>query len=570
MTFSGGSIVSDTKRARRRGAIASAVALTLLAAACSGGSGGGGGKTGSPTTPTTAGTPQRGGSVVWALPAETSGGWCLPEAQLAISGIQIARAIYDPLLQPDEHEVYRPWLATSMTSNAAHTVWTIELRAGVKFHDGTDLTAQVVKNNLDAARGVYKYRHPLLSSFVYGKYVKAVTVTGPLALEVDTVPWTAFPAYVSGGRFGILAQAQLDDQKTCASKLIGTGPFMLKSWHVNDTFVAVRNPNYWRKDANGVQLPYLDQITFRPVVESSQTVDGIQAGNLDLALDSSAIDIAQYRPLARQGKIGLVESDKYPELGYTLFNTTVPPFDNIDARLAFAYASDRATSNRVRSKGVTKIASGPFGPGVMGYLSDSGYPGFDLAKAKSYVKKYERETGKRLEFTYLSPGTDAELLKTIALTKTFMQRAGMKMSVRSVDESQGINTVIGKHFQAVAWRNHAGFDPDTEYVWWHCDAKSGPCDNPVNFNGFNDPIINHALEDARASSDPSQRNADYETVNRQFAKMVYDAWGDWADWTVPSATRVHGIANLPLPDGHKPFPGLTSGFDPAGLWVSKS
>ena len=558
-----------TRPRRRRSLAASVVALALFAAACSSG-GSGGGANNASTTPTTAGTAQPGGSVVWALPAETSGGWCLPEAQLAISGIQIARAIYDPLTQADAHEVYRPFLAQSMTSNAAHTVWTITLRSGVKFHDGTALTAEVVKNNLDAARGVYKNRHPLLSSFVYGKYVKDVKVTGPLSVEVDTVPWTAFPAYVGGGRFGIMAQAQLDDQTTCASKLIGTGPFKMQDWKRNDHFTAVKNPDYWRKDAKGVQLPYLDKITFKPVVESAQVVNGIQSGDLDLALDGSALNIAQYRTLAKNGKIDLVESQKFPELGYTLFNTTIAPFNNINARLAYAYAIDRVTANRLRAKSITKIASGPFGPGVMGYLADTGFPSFDLAKAKSYVKKYEQETGQPLKFTYLVPGTDPELLKTIALTKTFLERAGISMTVKSVDESQGINNVIGKKFQAVAWRNHPGFDPDTEYVWWHCDNATGPCDNPVNFNGFNDPVINKALEDGRGSSDPAQRKADYETVNRQFAKMVYNAWGDWSDWSVPAAKRVHGIANLPLPDGSAPFPGLTSGFDPAGVWLSQS
>ena len=505
---------------RRRAFAASVVAVTLFAAAACSSSGSGGSANNASTTPTTAGTPQRGGSVTWALPAETSGGWCLPEAQLAISGIQIARAIYDPLTQPDAHEVYRPYLAQSMTSNPEHTVWTITLRSGVKFHDGTDLTAEVVKNNLDAARGTYKNRHPLLSSFVYGKYVKAVKVTGPLAVEVDTVPWTAFPAYVGGGRFGIMAQAQLDDQSTCASKLIGTGPFKMQDWKRNDHFTAVRNPDYWRKDANGVQLPYLDTITFKPVVESSQMVNGIQSGDLDLALDSSALNIAEYRPLAGDGKINLVESQKFPELGYTLFNVTAPPFNNINARLAYAYAIDRVTTNRLRAKNITKIASGPFGPGVMGYLKDTGFPSYSVDKAKSYLEKYKQETGESsLKFTYLVPGTDPELLKTIVLTKTFLTKIGISMSVKSVDESQGINNVIGKKFQAVAWRNHPGFDPDTEYVWWHCDAAAGsPCENPVNFNGFNDPVINEALEDARGSDDPAQRKADYETVNRQFAE----------------------------------------------------
>jgi peptide/nickel transport system substrate-binding protein len=507
---------------------------------------------------------------VWAVPAETSGGWCLPEAQLAISGIQIARAIYDPLTAPDAHEVYRPFLAQSVTSNATHTVWSITLRSGVTFHDGTQMTAQVVKNNLDAARGKYKNRHPLLSSFVYGKYVNDVKITGPLAVEVDTVPWTAFPAYLYGsGRFGIMAQAQLDDTTSCASKLIGTGPFMIQDWKRNDHFTAKRNPHYWRKDAHGVQLPYLDQIIFKPVVASSQIVNGIESGDLDLALDDGPLDIAQYRTMERNGRINLTESAKFPELAYTQFNVTIPPFNNIDARLAYAYALDRVTSNRIRSKGITQIASGPFGPGVMGYLKDTGLPTYNPTKAKEYVQKYTRETGKPLAFTYLSPGTDPEILKTIELIKHYLEQVGIKMTVKAVDESQGINNVIGKQFQAVAWRNHPGYDPDTEYVWWHCDNPSGVCNNPVNFGGFNDPVINKALEDGRSNPDPAQRRADYETVNREFAKQMYNGWGSWVDWSVPAARRVHGVANLPLPDGSAPFPGLTSGFDPAGAWVSK-
>jgi peptide/nickel transport system substrate-binding protein len=560
-------------RARHRSTIASAVVVfALVASACgSSGSGKASGKNSTSTPPTTAGTAQSGGSVTFALPAETSGGWCLQEGNLAISGIQVARAIYDTLVVPDVNEKYQGMLAESVTPNAGNTVWTIKLRSGIKFHDGTPLTAQVVKNNLDAYRGAYPARHPLLFNFVFGAYIKGTKVIDPLTVEVDTVPWTAFPAYLySSGRLGIMAQSQLDDTKTCASKLIGTGPFMMKDWKRNDHFTAVRNPNYWRKDKNGVQLPYLDSITFKPIVESAQMVNGIQSGNLDLALDDGAINIVQYRQFAKDGKINLTESTKNPELAYTLFNVTTAPFNNINARLAFAYAVDRVQENTLRNKNVSPLASGPFGPGVPGYLANPGLPSYDPVKAKQYLAKYTQETGKPLQFTYLSAGTDPEGLKTIDLIKTYVEKIGIKMTVKAVDESQGINNVIGKQFQAVGWRNHPGFDPDTEWVWWHCSpVPANTCDNPVNFNGFNDPVINKALEDARSSTDPAQRKTDYENVNREFAKMLYNGWGWYSDWTVPASLKVHGIGNLPLPDGSTPFPGFTSGIDPAGIWVSK-
>ena len=288
-------------RARHHSTIVAMVVVFALAgAACSSAKSKGGGQGGT-TTPTTAGTAVEGGSVTFALPAETSGGWCLQEGQLAISGIQVARAIYDTLVVPDVDEKYKPFLAESVTPNADNTVWTIKLRSGIKFHDGTDLTAQVVKNNLDGYAGLYPARKPLLFSFVFKGYLKATKVIDPLTVEVDTVPWSAFPAYLySSGRLGIMAQSQLDDKKNCAGKLVGTGPFKMQDWKRNDHFTAVKNPDYWRKDKDGVQLPYLDSITFKPIVESAQMVNGIQAGDLDLALDDGAIDIAKYRELRQE------------------------------------------------------------------------------------------------------------------------------------------------------------------------------------------------------------------------------------------------------------------------------
>jgi peptide/nickel transport system substrate-binding protein len=296
-------------------------------------------------------------------------------------------------------------------------------------------------------------------------------------------------------------------------------------------------------------------------------VNGIQAGDLDLALDDGALDIVQYRDLAKAGNINLTESEKFPELSYVMFNVTKPPFNNKNARLAFAYAIDRDQENKLRNKGISTPASGPFGPDVVGYLKDTGLPSYDPVKAKDFVAKYKADTGKDLAFTYLSAGTDPEGLKTIQLVKDYVSKVGMKMSVKTVDESQGINNVIAKQFDAVGWRNHPGYDPDTEWVWWHC-SKPGVCDNPVNFNGFNDSVINQALEDARSSTDAAQRKTDYETINKRFASEVYNAWAFYTDWTIPAAKKVHGIGNLPLPDGSAPFPGLTSGIDPAGIWVS--
>ena len=131
------------------------------------------------------------------MEAENDGGWCLPEGQLAIAGLQTARALYDPLTIPDENGEYVPFLAKDVTSNDDYTEWTITLRKGVTFHDGSPLTAQVVKNNLDANRGQYPGRSALLQQFIYGN-IASVDVVDEYAVKVTTgVPWRAFPAFLN-------------------------------------------------------------------------------------------------------------------------------------------------------------------------------------------------------------------------------------------------------------------------------------------------------------------------------------------------------------------------------------
>ena len=139
----------------RRRIAALVVSVALVLAAC-----GGGKSTSADDAPAEAGEPQRGGSVTYGLEAETGDGWCLQEAQLAISGTMVARSIYDTLTAPNADGEYVPYLAESVEPDQDYKEWTITLRDGVTFHDGSPLTAEVVKNNLDAYRGQYPAREP--------------------------------------------------------------------------------------------------------------------------------------------------------------------------------------------------------------------------------------------------------------------------------------------------------------------------------------------------------------------------------------------------------------------------
>jgi peptide/nickel transport system substrate-binding protein len=544
--------------------------------------------------------PAEGGKMTFALDAESTGGWCLAEAQLAAAGIQVARTIYDYLAVPDDKGGYIPSLADKITPNADYTSWTIHLRSGIKFQDGTPLNATVVKNNLDAYRGKYAARSPLLFIFVFDD-IKAVTATDDMTVKVDMItPWASFPAHLyEYGRLGMMAQAQLDSGKDCYKKMIGTGPFSLVSWAPNNQLIVKKNPNYWRKDAFGQQLPYLDQITFKPVPDGNQMLNGLKSHAFDLAsTDDTTTVIFGVLPDVKSGNLNIAVAAGNPETAYTIFNTMKEPFNNMLAREAYIYAYNKVLYNNVRQHNLNQLANGPFGPGVLGHLDDTGFPEFNLQKAKDLVAQYKSTTGKDLSFT-LSIPNDSASQSSAAVVQGMMKQAGITVSLKPEEQSQQINDVIAGSYQAAAWRNHPGFDPDTQWVWWHCNTPAAPavapapaspniglktdagavgnnCTNLVNFSKFNDPVINKAFESGRTSTDPAVRKTAYESMNKEFAKQMWEAWGYWSVWTVPSQTNVRGILGPKLPtatspdvtaEGANPYSGLSSGTDVSGLWI---
>ncbi len=556
--------------------------LALMFSACGGSSnkskgtsgGAANGPTGEDANP---GQPQLGGSITYGLEANTNGGWCLAEAQLAISGIQVARAIYDTLTAPGADGEIHPFLAESVTSNADATVWTIKLRSGIKFHDGSDLTATVVKNNLDAYRGTYPGRAPQLFIFVFGN-IKDTTVVDPLTVKVTMKkPWYGFDWQLwSSARLGIMGQKQLDDKKHCDQDMIGTGPFMRKSFTSGPSgnFVAVKNPHYWRKDKDGTPYPYLDQITFAAQEDGNSRLKNLQSKNWQIIHTSSALNIVDIR---KDKSIRSVESDKFGELSYTMLNETEPPFNEKSAREAIAYATDRVAFNQTRNDGIFTNASGPFAPGSKGYLEDTGFPEYSPEKAADALARYKQATGKDLSFT-LTSSADPETLKSAQLLQSMMQAANIKVDIQTIgDQTQYINTAVGKKYQAILWRNHPGGDPDLQYVWWHCGTPPGTaCDNLVNFSGFNDAQINKDLDTARSTnpSDPA-RTALYEDLNKRFASELYEIWGQYVIWSLAFQPNVHGVMGPNLPDASGspgdvgPFPGLATGAPVEALWISK-
>jgi peptide/nickel transport system substrate-binding protein len=479
--------------------------------------------------------PREGGSITYGLEAETGGGWCPTSERLAASGIMVEAAIYDTLVQPNDKNVMVPFLAKSVDHNADYTQWTIKLRDGIKFHDGTPLTADAVKTNVEA------WRVGQLYSSIY-KDITDVTVNDPLTLTITVSrPWLAFASYLYlDGRAGIVAPAQLANPDTCPSNLIGTGPFTLDHWTVNQELVVNKNPNYWQKDSKGRQLPYLDKITFKPIAEASQRVNSLVGKQLDVMHTSDGQQVDALNQQASQFNL-MKEKPGRRETRYYLMNVAKPPLDDITARMAIATAIDREQINQIRNNGVYQISNGPFDFKVPGYVKNPGFPKFNLKKATALAKKYKDAHGGQfsvvLEHTN-DPANSAEA----QLIKEQLAKAGIDATLKQDDQTAFVVAAVSGNFSIMLWRQHPGDDPDGQYVWWNTGSL-------VNFGKIADPELQALIDQGRSEMDPAKRKAIYQQVDKLFGKKVYNIWAYYADWTVAAQKNVQGLAGPPLPDG---------------------
>ncbi len=549
------------KGARRRWLLAAVVvSVALLAGACSGSDSGSGGDDGNGGTDAATGDPTYGGTLTYAITAETTGGWCLPEAQLVAPGVQVARAVYDQLTAPDADGNITPFLAEEVTPNDTFDVWTIRLRDGITFHDGTPLDAEVVKNNLDAYRGAYPNRTPLLFRFVLDN-IESVEVVDERTVEVGTVtPWVAFPWYLwNDGRMGIMAQSQLDDAENCDRDLVGTGPFVAGEWRVNDSFTMTRNDDYWRTDDDGNQLPYLDGVVFRPVADGATRVNQLEAGEADVIHSATSLDIDTLESLG--DTIDLSISTEGNGVSYFQLNSADGKvFDDETARLAAAHAIDREQINEVTDLGALELASGPFAAGEMGFLEDAGYPDFDPERAADLVEQVEREQGRPFQVTLMTATGASTAADQV---QEMLSDAGIEVNRQQFDASAFIDQALAGAYDLMLVANHPAGDPDLQEIWWSSDS-------PVNLGRIDDPEMDALLEEGRSETDPDRRSEIYQDVNRIFGERVYNLWQSFTRWAVASGTDVHGLLDTPLPDGSAPAPGRSAGHSLASTWMDPS
>ncbi len=249
-----------------------------------------------------------------------------PESAVFLHG---STGVWESLTYLSEDMLPKPQLALSLTPNQEATRWTVRLRPGVRFHDGTPLTAEVVKANVDRV-----LKNPKFDS--YGTFLKLekAEVSGEMEIVfVFSQPEPAFPLKVNYHGFPVFSPASFDaDGKITVP--YGSGPFKYYDYIKDEALILVRNEDYWG------EKPRLEKVTFKPVPDPSTRLAALQAGEIDAIADVGGVLPVQAAIVEKDPGLEL-RSRLVTTTHYLLFNNQKPPFNQTDLRRAVSLVLDR-------------------------------------------------------------------------------------------------------------------------------------------------------------------------------------------------------------------------------------
>ena len=495
------------------------------------------------TPPTDPGAPASGGHLRVALEGETNN-W-LPGRgnHVAPAALTVAMALFDPLVKLDHEGRFRPYLAESITPNDEFDAWTLRLRPGVQFHDGTPLNAEAIKWNFDNL-------HKRPGSVTYGSIrdVESVEVIDDLTvvyqLSQAIVPFPDMLTRAVGWPVSPTAVERLGDEAGLYP--VGTGPFELVEWRRDDRMELQRNDNYWQDG-----LPYLDGITFRPLPDEDARLASLISGDMDVIQTLRQHIVARLR--------GLSGIHLYEQVGNSsgsaIFNAEVPPVDDARVRQALAWALDpEALIEVLGGHGITPMQTQYFNENNVWYSPRvaEAWPHSNPQKARELLDDYmndpQRSDG-------LAPGDpvsvemmclpEQSLIDLAQMYQAFWTAVGVNVRLRQIEQATQVQSAISGDYMITCWRSSNEQDPYTIMT-----SDYGPPDvQPLNYTNFTHPLLDEKIEVLRLEPDFDERYAAVEDIMMLFTEQVPSTWTGSTPAAVAVQPRVRNIKGWTFPDG---------------------
>ena len=489
----------------------------------------------------------RGGKMVYARYADSL--FLDPVLNDANVDIWILTNLYDTLLQPTaDGKGVNPGLATDYKVSDDGLTFTLTLRKGIKFSDGSPITVNDVKWSLDRAKdpkeGIWNF---ILES------VDTVETKGDDTIILhlkhpDPTLAAGLATFNTGIMPGKLIEAApgatLDDKaKAFAEHPVGSGAFMFDSWERGTEMVLKRNPYYWAMGEDGKPLPYLDEVDFPVIPDDATRILKLQAGE---------VDGAELIPYARVGELKNdpnLDMDLFPSTKVTFLTMNVRPtlkngapnpLSDVRVRQALNYAIDKSA--------LIKIVTYDVGKPVVSYMSSAtplvsgdgpAYP-YDVAKAKALLKDAGVAEGTEVSCLALAGSADdTAILSTI---QQMWAQVGIKLNIEQVDNATRTARYHDGDFQmrTSLWTDDIA-DPSeiTSYFAYYPNIES-------LHSGWDDKAVDKLYEDSQKEADAAKRTDMYKQIQQTYMAAAPIVFLYQSPYPVALRKNVKGFVQIPL------------------------
>lgn len=380
--------------------------------------------------------------------------------------------------------------------------WTFQLRSGVRFHDGTPLTADAVIQSLARAYEI----SPALKSMAQ---VESVTAEGESVVHFHTsAPAPMLPATLVRANLAIAAPSSERTPEGVITLPIGTGPYRVAEWQRAARIVELkRNPDYWGEDK-----PQIEKIVYRSVPDPSTRSLEIRKGDVDFVPD------VPYGDLDMLAAKGLQTSRHITARVYQMALGSVKegPFADVRVRQAVSHAIDRAAIVDKVLFGMGQPAAGPF-PESMAFAAPGlKVPAYDPEAAKAlltdagWVEKdgVRRKDDQSFDITLYTYPQRPGLPPMATAIQGMLGQIGIQVSVKILDWSAILKKMRPQDMRIIASASAMYPDPDF-FLRGHYYSKG---DN--NVWGYSNPRVDALFAEGLATSDPVARKAAYDGIQK--------------------------------------------------------
>jgi peptide/nickel transport system substrate-binding protein len=382
------------------------------------------------------------------------------------------------------------------------------LHKGVTFHNDDPLTAADIKWNLERVKDknqapIHAWKLALLEAI---ETPDSHTVKLHFA---KPYPFLRVAFTGSTGRAAtILSPRAVQERgKAYGRHPVGTGPFKFVEWKEGDYILLERNPNYWETDAGGGQLPYLDKVLLKFIVEPSTLVAALKTREVDGINNVSPQFVADLRQDGRLNVFTAVGGNWQ----CMPMNLAKEPFSDKTLRKAVAFAIDRKEILDKVEFGEGIVAHGPISPPMGGFYDPAFERGkngqyFDLEQAKALVARSRYPNGVEVGLLSINSGTAPRRSEVV---QAQLAKIGIKVNIELADAP----TFRRRWLQERQW--------DLVHIQWDADLDPDETIYPELHSGetwnagrWENKEFDRAVETARTESDFKKRKKAYDDAVR--------------------------------------------------------